>query len=100
MEIQEHPPPSSHIHRVPIQLFGLPVSSLNEYLPSLSAMSNNPQVPPDTIAIACVVDTSLALAGDWLRILLEYLHPMLKRLSEANQGSRVRILCPIELLLL
>jgi hypothetical protein len=41
------------------------------------------------LAVACVVESSLVLASEWSRILVDYISPLLKRLGEAHtMGSQ------------
>ncbi|KAF8070194.1 hypothetical protein FPV67DRAFT_1486597 [Lyophyllum atratum] len=49
------------------------------------------QHAPDIFAVAFVVDSSLVVANEWLRIILDYISPMLRRLSEANPGCKPRM---------
>lgn len=46
---------------------------------------------PEQVAIACVVDSSLALSAEWNRLLPEYLMPLLARLHENYQPRLVRV---------
>lgn len=43
----------------------------------------------DLVAVACVVDSSLLLASEWSRILIEYVYPLLKRLNELHPSHQV-----------
>ncbi|KAG6842103.1 hypothetical protein C0991_002757 [Blastosporella zonata] len=43
------------------------------------------------LVIAFVVESSLAVANDWVNITLQYLSPMLRRLQEANPGCKPRL---------
>jgi hypothetical protein len=38
----------------------------------------------ELVAVACVVESSLVLASEWSRVLVDYISPLLKRLSEAH----------------
>lgn len=38
----------------------------------------------ELVAIACVVESSLVLASEWPKILMDYISPLLKRLGEAH----------------
>lgn len=42
----------------------------------------------ELVAVACVVESSLVLAAEWPRLLLEYLSPLLKRLAEAHAANQ------------
>jgi hypothetical protein len=50
-----------------------------------SSMSNG------IVAIACVVESSLTLAAEWPRVLLDYISPLLRRLNEGYPSYQV---CP------
>ena len=43
----------------------------------------DPKVTIDSKAVACVLESSLALAADWPQLLAEYLAPLLHRLTES-----------------
>jgi mediator of RNA polymerase II transcription subunit 25 len=47
----------------------------------------------EVLAVACVIDASLALATEWTRVLTAYILPILKRLNEAYSGHSVRFTC-------
>jgi len=44
----------------------------------------------EVLAVACVIDASLALATEWTRVFTAYILPILKRLNEAYSGHSVR----------
>lgn len=44
---------------------------------------------PDTLAIAFVVESSVAIADEWHRIIQEYVAAMVKRLLETNPKYKV-----------
>ncbi|KAG6917444.1 hypothetical protein DXG01_002530 [Tephrocybe rancida] len=46
---------------------------------------------PPEVNIAFVVESSLNVANDWVRILMEYVFPMLRRLLEVHVGSKPRL---------
>jgi hypothetical protein len=48
---------------------------------------HNPNI--GVVAIACVVESSLILASEWPRVFLEYISPLLKRLTEIHLGHQV-----------
>lgn len=52
----------------------------------VQAQSNASQ---EVLAVACVIDASLALATEWTRVLTAYILPILKRLNEAYHGHNV-----------
>jgi mediator of RNA polymerase II transcription subunit 25 len=58
----------------------------------VQAQSNPGQ---DVLAVACVIDASLALATEWTRVFTAYILPILKRLNEAYIGHSVRFTCII-----
>lgn len=45
--------------------------------------------PPETVAIAFLVESSLSVAQEWRSKLLEYSAQVLKRLGETHPGSKV-----------
>ncbi|KAG2756836.1 hypothetical protein P692DRAFT_20790624 [Suillus brevipes Sb2] len=45
----------------------------------------------EVLAVACVIDASLALATEWTRVLTAYILPILKRLNEAYSGHSFRL---------
>lgn len=45
---------------------------------------------PEVLAVALVVESSIAVAAEWPRIIIEYVAHILKRLSDANPSHRVR----------
>ncbi|KAH7919370.1 hypothetical protein BV22DRAFT_1199516 [Leucogyrophana mollusca] len=45
----------------------------------------------ELVAIACVVDSSILLASAWPKVLVEYIIPLLKRLSELHPGYQFRL---------
>lgn len=47
----------------------------------------------ELVAVACVVESSLVLAAEWPRLLLEYLSPLLKRLGEAHAANQSTMVC-------
>lgn len=38
----------------------------------------------ELVAVACVVESSLVLETEWSRVLVDYISPLLKRLTEAH----------------
>jgi mediator of RNA polymerase II transcription subunit 25 len=46
--------------------------------------------PPDILAVALVVESSIAVAAEWPLIILNYVTNIVKRLGDANPGYRVR----------
>ncbi|KAG1804880.1 uncharacterized protein HD556DRAFT_486865 [Suillus plorans] len=54
----------------------------------VQAQSNASQ---EVLAVACVIDASLALATEWSRVLTAYILPILKRLNEAYHGHNFRL---------
>lgn len=46
---------------------------------------------PEVLAVALVVESSIAVAAEWPRIIIEYVAHILKRLSDANPSHRLRI---------
>ncbi|GLB37118.1 hypothetical protein LshimejAT787_0401690 [Lyophyllum shimeji] len=46
---------------------------------------------PEIIAVAFVVESSLTVANDWVRIIMDYVSPMLRRLTEMNPGCKPRM---------
>lgn len=54
----------------------------------VQAQSNASQ---EVLAVACVIDASLALATEWTRVLTAYILPILKRLNEAYHGHNFRL---------
>lgn len=57
-------------------------------------MSVGPEPSVDLVAVACVVEASLLLASEWSRILIEYVYPLLKRLSEIHPAHQVLDVLP------
>lgn len=53
--------------------------------------SDIPGQPSDVLAIAFVVESSLTVANDWQRIVMDYLTPMLRRLNDSNPGYKVSV---------
>ncbi|KAI6025813.1 hypothetical protein F5J12DRAFT_810524 [Pisolithus orientalis] len=49
------------------------------------------QAGQDFLAVACVVDTSIAVASEWPRILTEYISPLLRRLNELHPAHQFRL---------
>ena len=49
---------------------------------------------PGVLAIAFVVESSLTIVAEWRFIITDYVAPVLKRLSDANPGYRVRHYLP------
>lgn len=45
----------------------------------------------EVLAVACVIDASLALAAEWTRVFTAYILPILKRLNEAYSGHNFRL---------
>ncbi|KAF8558098.1 hypothetical protein OG21DRAFT_1481638 [Imleria badia] len=45
----------------------------------------------DLVAVACVVESSLLLASQWSRILIEYVLPLFKRLNELHPSYQFRL---------
>ncbi|KAI0656488.1 hypothetical protein C8Q70DRAFT_337759 [Cubamyces menziesii] len=45
----------------------------------------------EVIAVACVVESSLALAAEWTQVQVEYIVPLLQRLGEAHTPPTFRI---------
>src|ERR1700691_1112342 len=46
----------------------------------------------EILAVACVVESSLVLASEWSRILVDYISPLLKRLNESHtMGSQLTV---------
>ncbi|KAG1821560.1 uncharacterized protein BJ212DRAFT_1296934 [Suillus subaureus] len=45
----------------------------------------------EVLAVACVIDASLALATEWNRVFTAYILPILKRLNEAYSGHNFRL---------
>lgn len=45
----------------------------------------------EVLAVACVIDASLALATEWTRVFTAYILPILKRLNEAYSGHSFRL---------
>lgn len=45
----------------------------------------------EVLAVACVIDASLALATEWTRVFGAYILPILKRLNEAYSGHNFRL---------
>lgn len=46
----------------------------------------------ELVAVACVVESSLVLASEWPRVLVDYISPLLKRLGEAHTpGSQLMV---------
>lgn len=45
---------------------------------------------PELLAVTFVVESSLAVFAEWHRTIIDYVAPMLKRLSETNPGYKVR----------
>lgn len=45
----------------------------------------------EVLAVACVIDASLALAAEWTRVFTAYILPILKRLNEAHSGHNFRL---------
>lgn len=43
----------------------------------------------DTVSVAFVVDSSLALAAEWSRVLMDYVAHLLRRLTETNSSHKV-----------
>lgn len=56
------------------------------------AESQSFKTADNILAVVCVVESSLTLASEWLRVLVEYVSPMLKRLHDAFTGHQVCIL--------
>jgi hypothetical protein len=54
-------------------------------------MPSEPATSSDLVAIAIVVESSLVLLSEWIRVLSEYVSPLLKRLSETHVGHQFRI---------
>lgn len=44
----------------------------------------------ESVAVVCVVESSLNLASEWNTIFAEYILPLLKRLGEAHVSQLVR----------
>jgi hypothetical protein len=55
-----------------------------------SAANQNPKTPDNIVAVVCVVESSLTLASEWSRVLVEYVSPLFKRLHDAYAGHQVR----------
>lgn len=54
-------------------------------------MASDPTAPfPELLAVTFVVESSLAVFAEWHRTIIDYVAPMLKRLSETNPGYKVR----------
>ncbi|KIO15042.1 hypothetical protein M404DRAFT_197745 [Pisolithus tinctorius Marx 270] len=53
--------------------------------------STTEQAGQDFLAVACVVDTSIAVASEWPRILTEYISPLLRRLNELHPAHQFRL---------
>ncbi|OSC98501.1 hypothetical protein PYCCODRAFT_1439190 [Trametes coccinea BRFM310] len=47
----------------------------------------------EVIAVACVIESSLALAAEWPQVQMEYIVPLLQRLGESHQTPAFRIAC-------
>ncbi|KAI6042458.1 hypothetical protein EDC04DRAFT_2658214 [Pisolithus marmoratus] len=54
-------------------------------------MSSTTEPGQDLLAVACVVEASIALAAEWSRILAEYIFPLLKRLHELHPTHQFRL---------
>ena len=52
-------------------------------------MSAGPEPGVDLVAVACVVESSLLLASEWSRVLIEYVYPLLRRLNELHPSHQV-----------
>jgi hypothetical protein len=52
----------------------------------------------ELVAVACVVESSLVLASEWSRVLVDYISPLLKRLSEAHTVGSQSTVDPLVLL--
>ena len=46
----------------------------------------------ESIAVAFVVESSLAVAQEWRQVLLEYVQLLLKRLADTHPNFKVRLL--------
>ncbi|KAI9059830.1 hypothetical protein FKP32DRAFT_1679522 [Trametes sanguinea] len=47
----------------------------------------------DVIAVACVIESSIALAAEWPQVQTEYIVPLLQRLGESHRNPAFRIAC-------
>lgn len=47
----------------------------------------------EVVAVACVVESSLILASEWSRVLVDYVFPLLKRLGEAHTVGHQMSVC-------
>ncbi|KAL4066797.1 hypothetical protein J3A83DRAFT_4190032 [Scleroderma citrinum] len=54
-------------------------------------MTTAPEQGHDLVAVACVIEASITLASEWSRILVEYILPLLKRLSELYPNYQFRL---------
>lgn len=53
-------------------------------------MAEAPVTPSqEFLAVAFVVDSSIAISAEWHRIIVDYVSHMLKRLSDTNHGYKV-----------
>lgn len=52
----------------------------------------------ELVAVACVVESSLVLASEWSRVLVDYISPLLKRLGEAHTVGHQMMVCRYSLL--
>lgn len=52
-------------------------------------MATIPEPMSELVAVVCVVESSLVLASEWPRVLVDYISPLLKRLGDAHTiGTR------------
>ncbi|KAG1870716.1 hypothetical protein DFJ58DRAFT_22358 [Suillus subalutaceus] len=58
-----------------------------QQVPQLEVQAQGQEV----LAVACVIDASLALATEWTRVFTAYILPILKRLNEAYSGHNFRL---------
>jgi hypothetical protein len=54
-----------------------------------SATSQNSATADNIVAVVCVVESSLTLASEWMRVLMEYVSHLFKRLHDAYAGHQV-----------
>jgi hypothetical protein len=50
------------------------------------------QSPVESVAVAFVVESSLAVAQEWRQVLLEYVQQLLKRLADTHPNFKVGLL--------
>ena len=49
------------------------------------------QLPVESLAVAFVVESSLAVAQEWRQVLIEYVQLLLKRLADTHPNFKVNL---------